>query len=87
LIGQNVVIRAANHRYDDPFVPIHKQGWVGGNIAIGNDVWIAANAVILPGVTIGDGAVVAAGAVVTRNVPAFEVWGGVPASFIKRRGG
>lgn len=56
-----------------------------GNIAIrkttviGEYVVIFAGAVISPGVTIGDGAVVAAGAVVIRDVPAFEVWGGVPA--------
>lgn len=46
-------------------------------------VWIGANVIILRGVTIGDGAIIAAGAVVTRNVPSFEVWGGVPARFIK----
>ncbi|MEO7067511.1 MAG: DapH/DapD/GlmU-related protein [Rhodanobacter sp.] len=46
---------------------------------IGDGVWIGAHAVILRGVQIGDCAVVAAGAVVTRNVPAREIWGGVPA--------
>lgn len=48
-------------------------------IVIVADVWIGANAVILRGVTIGRGAIVAAGAVVTRSVPEFEIWGGVPA--------
>lgn len=46
---------------------------------IGQYVVIFANAVILPGVTIGHGAIVAAGAVVTKDVPAFEIWGGCPA--------
>lgn len=48
-------------------------------------VVIFAGAVICPGVTIGDGAIVAAGAVVTCDIPPGEIWGGVPARFIKRR--
>ena len=52
-------------------------------IHIGRDVWIGANAVILPGITIGDGAVIAAGAVVTKDVPENTVAGGVPARVIK----
>ncbi len=54
--------------------------------SIGRDVWIGANAVILPGVTIGDGAVIAAGAVVTKDVPENTVAGGVPARVIKTIG-
>lgn len=54
-------------------------------IIIGNDVWICANVVILPGVTIGDGAIVAAGAVVTKDVPPYAIVGGVPAKIIKYR--
>lgn len=54
-------------------------------ITIGNDVWIGANAILLPGVTIGDGAVIAAGAVVTKDVEDYAVVGGVPARFIKYR--
>ena len=54
-------------------------------ISIGNDVWIGANVVLLKGVTIGDGAVVAAGSVVTKSIPEFEVWGGVPARKISQR--
>ena len=52
-------------------------------IHIGKRVWIGSNATVLPGVTIGDGAVVAAGAVVTRDVPANTVVGGVPAKVIR----
>lgn len=44
------------------------------------------NAVVMPGVTLAEGAVLAAGAVATRNIPAWEIWGGVPARFIGRRG-
>ncbi|MDE6574416.1 MAG: acyltransferase [Muribaculaceae bacterium] len=46
-------------------------------------VWIGANVTILPGVTVGEGAVIAAGAVVTKNVPARTVVGGVPAKILK----
>lgn len=45
-------------------------------VVIENDVWIGSNAVILQGVTIGTGAIIAAGAVVTKNVPSFSIWGG-----------
>jgi len=54
-------------------------------ITIGSDAWVAARAIIMPGVTIGDGAVVAAGAVVTKDVPPWTVVGGNPAKVIKKR--
>lgn len=54
-------------------------------IIIGNDVWIGANVVILPGVHIGDGAILAAGAVVTKDVEPYSIAGGVPAKEIKKR--
>ena len=54
-------------------------------VEIGNDVWIGANVVILPGVKVGDGAVLAAGAVVTKNVEPYAIVGGVPAKVIKYR--
>lgn len=52
---------------------------------IGNDVWIGARAVVLDGVSIGDGAIVGAGAVVTKDVPAYAVVGGVPARVLRYR--
>lgn len=54
-------------------------------IEIGHHCWIGTGAIVLQGVKIGDGAVVAAGAVVTKDIPANEVWGGVPAKKIKDR--
>ncbi|MVL38233.1 antibiotic acetyltransferase, partial [Staphylococcus aureus] len=52
---------------------------------IKNDVWIGANVIIMDGLTINTGAVIAAGSVVTKNVGAYEVVGGVPAKVIKKR--
>lgn len=52
---------------------------------IEDEVWIGANVVILKGVKIGEGAIIAAGAVVSKDIPAYEIWGGVPAKFIKKR--
>jgi acetyltransferase-like isoleucine patch superfamily enzyme len=54
-------------------------------ITLEEDVWLGANAVVLKGVRIGRGAIVAAGAVVTKSVPPFEIWGGVPAGKISER--
>lgn len=53
-----------------------------GEIVVGNRCFIGARSMILPGVKIGDKAIIAAGSVVTKSVPAGEVWGGVPAKFI-----
>ena len=56
-----------------------------GDIIIGNDVWIGYEAVILSGVTMGDGAIIGTRAVVTKDVPAYMIVGGVPAKPIRRR--
>ena len=56
-----------------------------GDTVIGNDVWIGAEALIMPGIQIGDGAVIAARAVVAKNVGPYEIWGGNPAKLIKKR--
>ena len=53
-------------------------------VVIGKNVWVGANSIILPGVTIGENAIVAAGSVVTKDVPANTLVGGVPAKFIKK---
>ena len=57
----------------------------GGNVTIGDYVWIASRVTILPGVKIGRGAVIAAGAVVTKDVPEMAIAGGVPAKVIGKR--
>lgn len=86
LIGAYSYIISANHCFKDRNTPIRLQGYTGAAIEIGNDVWIGCHATILPGVTIGNGAIIAAGAVVNKDVPPFEIWGGVPAKKIGKRG-
>lgn len=77
-------IIAVNHVFDDPERPFIEQGITGEGIIIEDDVWLGAGAVITDGVRVGKGAVVAAGAVVTKDVPAHTVVGGVPAKIIKQ---
>lgn len=79
LIGHNVVLATLNHTLN----PTKRNDMMPRPIHIGQQVWIGANATVLPGVTIGDGAVIAAGAVVCRDVPQNTVVGGVPAKVIK----
>ncbi|WP_434713818.1 acyltransferase (plasmid) [Rhizobium sp. YTUHZ045] len=85
-IASHTSIVGFNHGFDDPDLPIHRQGVVSLGIVIGDDVWIGANCVILDGVTIGNGAVIAAGAVVTGDIPAMAIAGGVPARVLRSRG-
>jgi acetyltransferase-like isoleucine patch superfamily enzyme len=85
IIGSNVLI-AAGTVITSQGHPINPPRWgrnISNPVSIGNEVWIGANAVILPGVTIGDGAIVAAGAVVSRDVPSYTVVAGVPARVIR----
>jgi acetyltransferase-like isoleucine patch superfamily enzyme len=55
------------------------------NIVLHDDVWLGCNVVVLKGVKIGKGAVVAAGAIVNKNIPSYEIWGGIPAKKIGER--
>jgi acetyltransferase-like isoleucine patch superfamily enzyme len=77
-------IIAVNHVFSDPEKPFTEQGITAEGIVIEDDVWLGASAVITDGVRIGRGAVVAAGAVVTQDVAAHTVVGGVPARVLRR---
>ena len=79
LIGHNVVLATLNHAAS----PKDRGSMIPAPIRIGKNVWVGANAVILPGVTIGDGAIVAAGAVLAKDVPENTIVGGVPARIIR----
>lgn len=82
LIGEYASVRDANHRRGAG--PLRDSGHVAAAITIGCNVWIGRGAAVLAGVTIGDDAVIAANAVVTRDVPAGAVVGGVPARPLRR---
>ena len=79
LIGHQVVIATLNHDLD----PDRRGGMYPAPVVLGSNVWVGAHATILAGVKVGDNAVIAAGAVVTKDVPANAVVGGVPAKLIR----
>jgi acetyltransferase-like isoleucine patch superfamily enzyme len=90
IVGNNCLI-AAGCRFVDHNHGISKENLMRGQIGpkqqivLGDDVWLGCNVVILKGVFIGEGAVVAAGSVVTKSIPEYEIWGGIPAKFINKR--
>ena len=83
-LAQGITVTALNHNFSETDKCIDEQGVSTLPIVISDDVWIGANAVILPGVTIGSHSVVAAGAVVTKDVPNGCIVAGIPAKIIKR---
>jgi acetyltransferase-like isoleucine patch superfamily enzyme len=86
IIGNNVDIARETLIYNlehDPSSDYHEVK--GGDVIIEDYVWICSRVIVLPGVTIGKGAVVASGSVVTKNVPAYKIVGGVPAKIIGDR--
>ena len=82
-LAQGITVTALNHNFSDTNKRIDEQGVSTSPVTIEDDVWIGANAVILPGVTIGEHCVVAAGAVVTKDVPPHSLVAGIPAKVIK----
>lgn len=86
MIAPNVSLLSNMHNHSKVNKPMILQGKKIGNIVIiENDVWLGRNVIVMPGVRIGKGSIIAAGAVVTKNVPAYSIYGGVPAKLIKKR--
>ena len=83
-LAQGITVTALNHNFSDSNKRIDEQGVSTNPVTIEDDVWIGANAVVLPGVKIGNHCVVAAGAVVTKDVPPHSLVAGVPAKVIKQ---
>ena len=86
MLGPDVAIVGADHRYDLPGVPIIFSGRPEmKKTVIGKDVWCGGRSILMAGVRIGDASIIAAGSVVTKDVPPFEIYGGNPARRIGSR--
>jgi maltose O-acetyltransferase len=85
LMGPDVKLITRNHRHDDLSRPIRLQDEEFASISIGNNVWLGANVVVLPGVNVGDHSIVGAGSIVTKNIPEYSIVGGNPAHLIRDR--
>lgn len=85
-VAHNCVLRSSAHGYADPSLPFKAQGHKPGTIVIEDDVWVAANCVLLPGTHIERGVIVASGSVVGGRVKAYSIVAGNPARVIGRRG-
>ena len=84
-IGPFLHVYSSNHRYDDAeYLPFDQREFLLP-VDIGCNCWIGGDVVIVPGVTVGEGAIIAAGSVVTADVPAGALVGGVPARVLKQR--
>lgn len=84
LFGPEVMVTAATYRYNDGG-PVTEQAMSEADIVIGDDVWLATRAVVLPGARIGAGAIVAAGATVKGEVPPYAIVAGSPAKIVGSR--
>ncbi len=83
-VGEMVSIRDNDKDYSSGKL-LHDAPLVAAPVSIGKDTWLCAKVTVTRGVSIGDQAIVGANSVVTKNIPKGEVWGGVPAKFIKTR--
>lgn len=83
-IGPDVCLIDQDHSFSAEDLIMNQKATIE-DINIGNDVWIGRGVTVLKGVTIADGVVIAANALVNKSIPPYEIWGGVPAKFIKKR--
>ena len=88
MMAQQCIMYSYSHAFDRLDIPMCEQGFEEETpLIIGDDVWIGARVIILPGVKIGNHAILGAGAVVTKDVPDYAVVGGSPARILKMRNG
>lgn len=86
MMGPEVRIMTSKHSTSRTDIPMNQQGHLPKQkVIIGDDVWIGARVIILPGLSIGSGSIIGAGAVVTKDVPEYAIVAGVPAKVIKFR--
>lgn len=84
MLANGCFIGDADHRYDDPKLPITQQGFVSrGPVRIGSNVWLGVNCVVTGGVEVGDRAVIGANSVVTQSIPPGVIAAGAPAKVIR----
>ena len=84
-IGPNVTILTSQHHPRSRNLPVLLSPVKFAKVILMGGCDIGSGSIILPGVTVGEGAIVGAGSVVTKSVPDYEVWAGVPAKRIKKR--
>lgn len=83
MMGREVIILSQNHNHYRTDVTMDQQGLSEHRpVIIGDDVWIGARVIILPGRRIGSGSIIGAGAVVTKDIPEYAIVGGNPARII-----
>ena len=87
LVAAGCTIGPVNHNFERRDIPIREQGFMPsrGGVVVEDDVWIGSRSVLLDGTHIEKGAIIAAGSVVRDRVPAYTIWGGVPARYLKDR--
>ena len=85
MLANGCFVSDANHRYDDPELPVPWQGVTSrGPTRIGDNVWCGAHVIVTSGVTIGERCVIGAGSVVTADIEPFSIAAGAPARVIRR---
>lgn len=85
MLANGCFVSDANHRFDDPVMPVPWQGFTTkGPTRIGDNCWLGAHVVVTSGVTIGERCVIGANSVVTADVPPYSIAAGTPARVLRR---